>query len=367
MRPGQVLVRGVGLLGCFAACSVYTPVLLDDADDDRNPFSNGGSSSGGKGGTGGFAGVIGPAGGAPQSGGTSGAGSGGTFGPGSGGTFVPGSGGSAGSAPSSGGSGGDVGGSGGTSAGGTGGSGAGTGGSGAGAGGSGAGAGGSSAGSGGMPVIDPCMDPLEGTEEPFDDFEDEDEWLNAAGGRNGTWYVFNDMTVGTQSPAPMTTPLPVAIPDADVGAPSSTRVMHMTATGFTTWGSGIGANLVTPKDFYDASAYQAITFWAKVGAGAYTKAKLVIPDMSTEPTGGKCNPAAAAPNAEKCNNHFFIEFTLTTSWRKCRVDFADLRQDPSWGYKAPALDAEGISSVQFTVKHAVTADLWLDDLAFVLK
>jgi hypothetical protein len=348
-RSGRALIGYLIVLGA-AACNIYTPALLDDGD-----ISSGGSSAtagfGGAtgGGAGGFAGVVGPvSGGAPPSGGAAGA-------------FSTG-----GSATDGGSAGSETAGTGGVDAGGSGAAGDGAGGT-AGGGAGGASAGGAAGGSAGSgTVTDPCVDPPAGVEELIDDFEDEDQWLLPGLIRNGLWFLFNDGTVaGQQGPDPL---LPAAIPSGETSAVGSTRVLHTTASGFTVWGTGLGADFIHEKEApYDARAYAGITFWAKVGTGSETRVRFVVPDSTTEPAGGKCNNAANAPNNAKCSNHFGVNLILTDSWRKCRVDFADLRQIGGWGLTAPALNAAELYGLQFTIRQNSLVDFWLDDVAFVLK
>ena len=44
--------------------------------------------------------------------------------------------------------------------------------------------------------------------------------------------------------------------------------------------SGMGVNFLDPKDPYDASKYQGVSFWAKKGAGSTGKVRLKIPEST---------------------------------------------------------------------------------------
>lgn len=206
---------------------------------------------------------------------------------------------------------------------------------------------GGSAGTGGLPLGD-----------LIDGFEDEDITLEQNGGRGGVWYLFDDATVGSAGPAPL-----VCSPLS--GAPQALGgyAMHVTATGFTSWGSGLGVDFRAGKKVYDASKYSGIRFWAKVGTGKNTRHRLQLADATTDKAGGKCNPAVNAPDGAKCDDHFGINETFTTTWTQYVVKFSDLTQI-GWGNAAPALDKSALYGLQVTAKPKLEVDLWLDQIEF---
>jgi hypothetical protein len=206
---------------------------------------------------------------------------------------------------------------------------------------------GGTAGAGGLPVGD-----------LIDGFEDEDITLEQNGGRGGVWYLFDDATVGSAGPSPLTcTPLS--------GAPKELGgyAMHITATGFTAWGSGLGVDFRAGKKVYDAGKYSGIRFWAKVGTGKNTRHRLQLADATTDKAGGKCNPALNAPDGAKCDDHFGINEIFTTTWTEYIVKFSDLSQI-GWGNAAPALDKSALYGLQITAKPKLDVDLWLDQIEF---
>ena len=79
--------------------------------------------------------------------------------------------------------------------------------------------------------------------------------------------------------------------------------------------------------------------------------------------GGKCNALATAPNGEKCDDHFGINETFTTSWAQYVVKFDQLTQI-GWGNPAPALDKAALYGLQITAKPNLQVDLWLDQIEF---
>jgi hypothetical protein len=345
------LVVSCALLGP-AACNTYTADLLASAQ--------GGASAGGGDQAAGSGGTL-ALGGAPSVGGSTViAGAGAGAGVGAGGSSDAGNAGM--------GEGGDSGGSGGSSglggSSGTAGSGgasnsqAGTGGAlGSTAGTSVGGAAAGTGGSGGTPGI-----------ELIDDFEDQNLVVLLLNGRNGPWYPINAGTKG----GVQTMVIAVLTGTADARADSSSAAaLHMKATGFASWGAGVGVDFVntaTGKMPYDVSAYKGISFYAKIGTGTQPGMKLLIPTIYSDPLGGKCNNTATAPAGTACNDHLLCAFNaLKATWAVYECDFSNLMQQ-NFGLPQAKLDPTSVYGLQFTLATtALAADFWLDDVAFVLK
>lgn len=300
-------------LAGLASCSVYEPALLDDA-----AAAVGASGSGGKG--------NGP-----------------VIVPGEGGAGNDGAGTSSGAKPSTGGTGAppdDTGGAGeetgGTSSAGS-------------ANEPEAGSSGSS-GVGGGPVVT--------SEHLLDGFEDDDLTLELTGGRSGVWYLFDDGTVGAAGPTPL-----VCSKLSSAPAQLGMYALHVTATGFTGWGSGLGVDFRAGKKPYDGSKLSGVRFWARVGEGKNTRHRVQVVDGTTDKLGGKCNPALTAPDGEKCDDHFGKNLILTSSWTEYVVPFADLSQI-GWGHPGAALDKTTLYGLQVTAKAKLDVELWLDQIEF---
>ncbi|HEY6077806.1 MAG TPA: hypothetical protein VIW29_03340 [Polyangiaceae bacterium] len=211
--------------------------------------------------------------------------------------------------------------------------------------------GGTSPGSGASGGSSPASDLLDG-------FEDEDLTLEQSNGRGGVWYLFDDGSVGKVGPVPLT-----SSPLSDAPAALGLYALHVTASGFTGWGSGLGVDFRAGKKPYDGTGLSGIRFWARVGAGKNTRHRMQIADGSSDALGGKCNPAVAAPEGEKCEDHFGINLTLTTSWKQYVVRFSELSQI-GWGAPAAALDTTTLYGLQLTAKSKLDVDVWLDELEF---
>ena len=207
------------------------------------------------------------------------------------------------------------------------------------------------AGSGGSGPVTQSGDLLDG-------FEDQDLVLEQSAGRGGVWYLFDDGSVGTAGPTPLACSKLSSAP-AELGV----YAMHVTATGFTGWGSGLGVDFRAGKKPYDASKLSGVRFWARVGEGKNTRHRLQLVDATTDALGGKCNPASSAPDGEKCDDHFGKNLTLTSSWALYVVPFAELSQI-GWGNPAAALDKTTLYGLQLTAKAKLDVDLWLDQIEF---
>lgn len=314
-----------------AACSTYGEDLLQSTQGAAN---SGGNDATGGGHTGGASGGIGAN---PGAGTGAGAGAGASSGGDAGAAGAVETGGTGGSTVGNGGTGG-AGQSGGGGVGGTA------------TGGGGTATGGASGGTGGIPGI-----------EMIDDFEADDASMQMIlkNKRNGYWYAFNDATAaGVQAFG--------IKPSADRAG--STYALHMTATGFTAYGAGFGAdfvNVAKQKVAYDVSAYKGIRFYAKVATSTQTSMKMLIPTTYSDAMGGKCSGTV---DLMRCDDHLYCPFTgLKTTWALYECDFADLVQQ-GFGLPQATLDPKSVYSVQFTfLTKTIPADVWVDDVAFVLK
>jgi hypothetical protein len=198
--------------------------------------------------------------------------------------------------------------------------------------------------------------------ELIDDFEDLDTFILLKNKRNGPWYPFNDATAGGVQTFAVS-----LLTGADVRA-GSTAALHMTASGYTDWGAGVGADFVNTaakKVPYDVSAYKGIRFYAKIAGGTQPAMKMLVPTTYSDPMGGKCSDSVAGMH---CNDHLYYPINpLKTTWDVYECDFAELVQQ-GFGLPQPSLDPTSVYSVQFTfATKLLAADVWIDDVAFVLK
>jgi hypothetical protein len=190
----------------------------------------------------------------------------------------------------------------------------------------------------------------------LDSFEDDDLMLAQTGG--GVWYLFDDGTVGTAGPTPL-----VCSPLTDAPEALGGYALHITSTGFTGWGSGLGVDFRAGKKPYDGSKFTGVRFWARVGANKNKIHRVQIADATTDKAGLKCDASATAPEGKKCEDHFGISKTFTTSWAQYTIPFDQLTQI-GWGLPATALDKTALYGLQITAKAKMEVDLWVDQIEF---
>jgi endoglucanase len=196
-----------------------------------------------------------------------------------------------------------------------------------------------------------------GPEGMIEDSEDNNNQINAVGGRGGYMYTFVDKEGSTVDPASgesggVFTP-------AQGGAEGSQYAMRFKGTvgSATVVYTGMGLNFVDPKGPYDASKYQGISFWAKKGPGSTNKVRLKVPDVNTDPDGKVCS---------ECFNDFGVDLNLTEEWTKYTVPFDRMKQLTGWGAPhKPSVDKSKIYGIQFQVNDkGKPYDVWVDNIQF---
>ncbi len=246
---------------------------------------------------------------------------------------------------------------------------------------------GGNTGTGGQPGLPP-------PENLISNFEDTVATVVHAGTpeRNGYWYSYNDGVSGCvqdpQAAQKLQTP-PIIAEVFESSSPAtfpgngsgSTKAIHSTWDGCTTWGAGVGADLNQPavadggtydgpKVVYDASGYKGLTFWAMAASGSEThlRVKVNMSDETKEVDGGLCKEDGVAHAVGKCSDAWGQVFTLpgNGSWAKINVDFSDhtkFKQE-GWGDVFP-WDPTHVVSIQIQSTMTGEAyDLWVDDVYF---
>jgi hypothetical protein len=195
----------------------------------------------------------------------------------------------------------------------------------------------------------------------IDNMEDGDGSIHNDAGRVGAWYTYNDATAtGTQTPVVMApfTMTAISPPRDGSGFAASTK-----GSGFDTWGAGFGFDLnnsggtTAKKSPYDASKYTGVSFWAKIGAGSVGAIRFNIGDKNTSPDGGVCATG-------KCDDDFGKNLTLTESWQKFDITFAEMKQ-VGWSMVAlKSIETTALYSVHFQAGAKAKFEIWVDDIAF---
>jgi hypothetical protein len=127
---------------------------------------------------------------------------------------------------------------------------------------------------------------------------------------------------------------------AETGDVCRKLAVHVRGSGFSLWGADVGFGLGDP---YDASKYIGFVFWAKIDTGTVAVVRVAFPDKDSSLVGGICTPNSTGPSA--CGDHFGLRVSLTSTWRKYAISFAELSQD-GWGFQAAQRSIEvGTSAI----------------------
>ena len=122
----------------------------------------------------------------------------------------------------------------------------------------------------------------------IDDGEDGNNQNLPNDNRGGYWYTFKDHGTTTVDPTAGEEGGTFAMSEGGHDSQYAARFHGTVGSGSVVF-SGMGTNLIDPKDAYDASKYAGISFWAKKGSAESTgKVRLKVPDVNTDPQGGVC-------------------------------------------------------------------------------
>jgi hypothetical protein len=200
----------------------------------------------------------------------------------------------------------------------------------------------------------------------IDDMEDQTQSI-VSSLAYGSWYVYNDATVGSHmTPAPNTPFTMEAIPG---GRCASEYAMRMSGTGLSQWGAGMGfdfgygnttVNGQVEKIPVDARAYVGVRLWARVGQATTTHATLSISAGSCPPgDGGQDGGDARLPS--DCELSYAKSLVLTTDWVRYDLPFDQFLSNPG----RLSIPRDQIFSFQFLVPASTTFDLWIDDISWI--
>ncbi len=170
------------------------------------------------------------------------------------------------------------------------------------------------------------------------------------------------------SPNPYQKPLPAArIQEPRCG---SQYAMHIQGGPMTRWGGVMGVQFAAPG--IDASDWDGVAFWARVGPESRHPIRFEVSDKFTddkvreeakpdEEQAEACLSDAPRDQTREGCDKFGVNRSLTTDWQFFAIPFEEMRQS-GWGMQAPYLDKAGLRSLSFMYATGVW-DIWIDDLA----
>lgn len=191
----------------------------------------------------------------------------------------------------------------------------------------------------------------------IDDGEDQNNQVIVQKGRSGYWYTYVDATGSTIQPTAGSQGGTFQMSEGGAnGSQYAARMWGNVGVAGTVY-CGMGFNFTDPKEAYDASMYGGVKFYAKKGPGSAGKVRLKIPDLSTEPDGGKC---------KECYNDFGVSFEVSEGWTEYVLPFELAKQEPYWGDEFPRITPSKLYAMQWQVNTPGAAyDVYVDDISFV--
>jgi len=194
----------------------------------------------------------------------------------------------------------------------------------------------------------------------IDDFEDNNNQISVIGDRGGYWYTYADKEGSTVWPEQGDKGGTFTLVEGGHDATSKFAVeVKGKLAGKSIVYAAMGLNFRDPKEAFDASMYEGITFWAKSGTGP-AKMTVKLPDGNTDPDGQVCTA---------CFNDYGTVITLNSEWQRIVLPFRSLHQEPDWGApRKPHMDPKRLFAIHFEAKTpGADYDFWVDDIAFVCK
>jgi endoglucanase len=213
----------------------------------------------------------------------------------------------------------------------------------------------------GAKVAPPGSVPLKacGPDGVIDDFEDNNNQISVIGERGGYWYTYVDTKGSTVSPLPGDQG---GVFNPIEGGHDSKFAVEMKGklAGSSIVYAAMGLNFQDPKEPYDASMFEGISFWAKRAPGTINKLAVKLPDGNTDPDGQVCSA---------CYNDYFFTISVGEQWSRYVLPFRDLRQEPDWGApRRPHVDAKKLYAIHFEAKvPGGDYDFVVDDIQFICK
>jgi endoglucanase len=193
----------------------------------------------------------------------------------------------------------------------------------------------------------------------IDDLEDNNNQISVFDDRGGYWYTYADRLGSKIWPEQGDNGGTFTISEGGNGSKYAVNMKGKLAAASVVY-AAMGLNFRDPKEGFDASKYEGITFFAKRASGSATKLFAKLPDGNTDPDGAVCSA---------CYNDFSAELDIGEQWKRYVLPFRDLRQEGTWGApRRPHIDRSKLYAIHWEVKASgADFDIWVDDIAFVCK
>ena len=193
----------------------------------------------------------------------------------------------------------------------------------------------------------------------IDDFEDNNNQISVIGDRGGYWYTYADKLGSTIWPVQGDNGGTFTLVEGGHDSKFAVEMKGKLAGASIVY-AAMGLNFLDPKEPYDASKYEGISFFAKRAPTATQKLLVKMPDGNTDPDGAVCSA---------CFNDYGAPLAIGDQWQRYVVPFSDLHQEPNWGApRKPRIDSKKLFAIHFEAKTpGADFDFVVDDIAFICK
>jgi hypothetical protein len=187
-----------------------------------------------------------------------------------------------------------------------------------------------------------------GTGQLIDDFEDGNTQVLPYDQRDGYWHIIRD----DSADADLSMDEP-PVPDSG-GVNGSRNQMHLSGSGFISWGAGFSLDLRQEANPYDASLDQGIEFWAR----GTTPLRLVFIQQNLL-LGHACGRCVEASG--ECGVFYGAEVNLGEEWSKFTIPWSSLRQSSAGS--TPFAPGQ-LMTIKFEAPAQARFEFALDDVKF---
>jgi poly(3-hydroxybutyrate) depolymerase len=185
-----------------------------------------------------------------------------------------------------------------------------------------------------------------GNSRTIDDFEANPGRISGNEGRDGFWFDFNDGSGGKLLRQEQK---------------DDSSVLHISSSGFSDWGAGVGASFLSSTSRtracgYDASVYTGLRLRAR-GKG---RIRLLLAGVSNVSTaeGGRCTR-----DGNSCYDLPGVWVDLAEQWQTIDEPFCSFVPE-GWGGDRAGIAPSELVNVQFRFQAAQQVEFWIDDLSF---
>ncbi len=159
------------------------------------------------------------------------------------------------------------------------------------------------------------------------------------------WVMFNDGSPGKQESSVESVPLAPGSPD--------NRALKISASGFTSWGSGVRAAILPNRGFFDASRYSGVSMDIRSTGIRQIQVKIFDGQTAAEQTGGRCGV---------CEAQWVVLQSVGTEWREIAMPFAGFELWGTNDIKLVGIETSSLIYFEIIISEGDAGEVWIDNL-----